>query len=557
MPHTFACHNCAASEESDQKGITMRLSDRFVAACASIALITCGLIPTPAIAAPVDELAAARQELDAYGKQLAEVQTKLVKGADELNITESQIVERQQEADETKEQLTQAQALLAEHMRENYRAGSASLISVLLEAETVEDLVSRVYYLDKIAERNANEITEVRDLQTSLETQLTELEEQRDEQQHMLEEAAQHAEEYNDRIAEAQSYYNDLNEKVQQQLAAEAQANARKAQSSTTNKKPTNDYGVITDGVQNAMAAITEERVAPPATTKDDSEAKADENAAANEETQKDDEQAAKPSETVSEESQNDEQSTEPEENETQEEAAEPTPEPTPEPAPEPAPTEDSTDEVKEPEEGTEEAPAPEQEQNEEEPAPAAEEPEAKPEESSQSPEQKPAEEDEAEDSEEEPAQENEPEKDPEPEPEPKPAPEEKQEEPQLAAGQGNEGARSDIISMAYQYLGVPYVWGGKSPSGFDCSGLTTYCYENCGVDVGGNRTTYQLIDWIQSRGNWKTSMDELQPGDMIFPSAGHTAIYLGNGRMIHAPHEGDVVREADVYAFYGGGWAG
>ncbi len=546
----------------------MRLSDRFVAACASIALITCGLIPTPATAAPVDELAAARQELDTYGKQLAEVQTKLVKGADQLNITESQIVERQHEADETKEQLTQAQALLAEHMRENYRAGRASLISVLLEAETVEDLVSRVYYLDKIAERNVNEITEVRDLQTSLETQLTELEEQRDEQQQMLEEAAQQAEEYTDRIAETQAYYNDLNEKVQQQLAAEAQANARKAQNSNSasKKKPTNEYGVIVDGVQNAMTAITEERVAPPATTKDENtETKTDESAATNEEAQKDDEQAPKPSETQPEESQNDEQSTEPEKTDAQEEAAEttpaPAPEPTPEPAPEPAPTETSTDEAKEPNKEAEQAPAPEQAQTEDEPAPAAEEPEAKPEESPQAPEQKPAEEDKTEDPEEAPTQETEPEKapepKPEPEPEPEPTPEEKQEEPQPAAAQGNEGARSAIISMAYQYLGVPYVWGGKSPSGFDCSGLTTYCYENCGVDVGGNRTTYDLISWIQSNGNWKTSMDELQPGDMIFPSAGHAAIYLGNGRMIHAPHEGDVVREADVYAFYGGGWAG
>ena len=141
--------------------------------------------------------------------------------------------------------------------------------------------------------------------------------------------------------------------------------------------------------------------------------------------------------------------------------------------------------------------------------------------------------------------------------PEEEPAEEEAPAEQEPAPTYSDDGTRQAIISMAYQYIGVPYVWGGKSPSGFDCSGLTTYCYENCGVDVGGNRTTYQLISWMQERGTWRTSMDELQPGDMLFPSAGHVAIYLGNGRMIHAPHEGDVVREADVYAFYGGGWAG
>ena len=113
------------------------------------------------------------------------------------------------------------------------------------------------------------------------------------------------------------------------------------------------------------------------------------------------------------------------------------------------------------------------------------------------------------------------------------------------------------IIDRAISCLGVPYVWGGKSMSGFDCSGLTTYCYEESGVSVGGNRTTGALIAWMQARGTWRTSLDELMPGDMLFPSTGHVAIYLGGGLMIHAPYPGDVVRIASVYSFIGGGWAG
>lgn len=532
----------------------MRFIDRIIATCASIAIAACGLPPMTALAAPQDELARARRELDTYGQQLAEVQTQLVKGADELNITESQIVEAQNEADQTKKELSEAQAILAEHIRENYRAGSSTLISVLLEAETVEDLVCRVYYLDKIAERNSNEIAEVRELQTSLDQQVTDLEAQRDEQQRMLDEAAEQAQLYTERIEEAQAYYNELNAKVQAQLEAEAAAAAAKAQAqASATARPVNNYGVITDGVQNAMEAITSDVPVAPVV---DDESSDDESAQseATEETSETSEEETNES-NDSEETSTEEETTGGEQEATDAATGEETSgEPTGEDATdesagdetgnaetddeasasqtnEETPSEDTNDEQSE---NTEDEAA--QTESEEQTEEVAEE-ESEPEEPAEEPEQQ---------AEEAPAEEPE-----------QQAEEEPAEEPQPAATAGNDGARGAIISMAYQYLGVPYVWGGKSPSGFDCSGLTTFCYENCGVDVGGNRTTYQLISWIQERGNWKTSMDELQPGDMLFPSAGHVAIYLGGGRMIHAPHEGDVVREADVYAFYGGGWAG
>lgn len=513
----------------------MRFIDRIIATCASIAIAVCGLPPMTALAAPQDELARARRELDTYGQQLAEVQTQLVKGADELNVTESQIVEAQNEADQTKKELSEAQAVLAEHIRENYRAGSSTLISVLLEAETVEDLVCRVYYLDKIAERNSNEIAQVRELQTSLDQQVTDLVAQRDEQQRMLDEAAEQAQVYTERIEEAQAYYNELNAKVQAQLEAEAAAAAAKAQASVATR-PINNYGVITDGVQNAMEAITSNVPVAPVVEEESS----DDESAQSEATEETSETSE---EETNESNDNEETSTEEETTDDEQEATE---EPADEEAAEESTGDESTDEETSDAETDEEASA---SQDEETPAEdvSDEQSETTEDESAQT---------ESEEQTEEEAVEEETEEEPAEEPEQQ-AEEEPADEPQPAAAAGNDGARSAIISMAYQYLGVPYVWGGKSPSGFDCSGLTTFCYENCGVDVGGNRTTYQLISWIQERGNWKTSMDELQPGDMLFPSAGHVAIYLGGGRMIHAPHEGDVVREADVYAFYGGGWAG
>ena len=137
----------------------MRLMDRFVAICASVAIAASALPAVPAEASPKDELEAVRQELEEYGEKLAEVKTKLVQGSDQLNITESEIVERQKDADKTKKKLSKAQKILAEHIREDYRSGSnASIVSMLLESQTVEDLTSRMYYFDKVAKSNADAI---------------------------------------------------------------------------------------------------------------------------------------------------------------------------------------------------------------------------------------------------------------------------------------------------------------------------------------------------------------------------------------------------------------
>ena len=97
--------------------------------------------------------------------------------------------------------------------------------------------------------------------------------------------------------------------------------------------------------------------------------------------------------------------------------------------------------------------------------------------------------------------------------------------------------------------IGVPYEWGGASASGVDCSGLVCYSY-----GYARGRTTYDMIDSLKSTGDWKTSMDELQVGDLVFPSDGHVGIYIGGCQMIHAPYPGRTVCIASVYSFIGGG---
>ena len=99
-------------------------------------------------------------------------------------------------------------------------------------------------------------------------------------------------------------------------------------------------------------------------------------------------------------------------------------------------------------------------------------------------------------------------------------------------------------VAEARKYLGVPYLWGGTSPKGFDCSGLVQYCYNKVGVSLP--RTTYDQIN----RGK-AVSRKNLQPGDLVFPHNGHVGIYTENGKMIHAPKTGDVVKESNIWAFY------
>ncbi|MBU3160985.1 C40 family peptidase [Clostridium frigoris] len=94
------------------------------------------------------------------------------------------------------------------------------------------------------------------------------------------------------------------------------------------------------------------------------------------------------------------------------------------------------------------------------------------------------------------------------------------------------------VLAYASDFLGTPYLWGGTSPAGFDCSGFTQYVFEHFGVSLPRVSQDQQNVGTLVSRAN-------LKPGDLVFfgtPSH-HVGIYVGNGNMINAPHTGAVIR--------------
>ena len=116
------------------------------------------------------------------------------------------------------------------------------------------------------------------------------------------------------------------------------------------------------------------------------------------------------------------------------------------------------------------------------------------------------------------------------------------------------DGSRaSQVIAIAMQYLGIPYVWGGASPSqGFDCSGLTTYVFGQIGISLPHHAASQYGYGVPVSR-------EDLQPADLVFfDGLGHMGMYIGGGQFIHAPHTGDVVKISSIYEdWYAARWVG
>jgi cell wall-associated NlpC family hydrolase len=117
-----------------------------------------------------------------------------------------------------------------------------------------------------------------------------------------------------------------------------------------------------------------------------------------------------------------------------------------------------------------------------------------------------------------------------------------------LYGGIGGIGQSGGVVSIAAQYLGIPYEWAGASPAtGFDCSGLVQYVYAQLGVSLPHNT----VAQW-NAPNAVPVARNQLQPGDLVFfAKLDHVGIYIGNGEFIDAPHTGAFVRVDSL----GGAW--
>lgn len=111
-------------------------------------------------------------------------------------------------------------------------------------------------------------------------------------------------------------------------------------------------------------------------------------------------------------------------------------------------------------------------------------------------------------------------------------------------------GGAGSVVRFAYNAIGKPYVWGGEGPGGYDCSGLTLKAWRTAGKSLPHNAA----MQWNKVA---KISRSQLRPGDLVFYAGlGHVGIYVGNGKIIHAPTFGESVKlsSVDIMPPYGYG---
>ncbi|MCI5949610.1 MAG: NlpC/P60 family protein [Parolsenella sp.] len=194
-----------------------------------VTVVTAGLLfatsPTAALAASSSDLQAQLQQAEAqtakYQEQANNAFAELEQLQAELEDTRAQIASTQEEVSQKQTELDAAQDTLAGRVSSNYKTGGVSLVSILFDSSSFEDLVSRVYYANRVAESDAEVISQVQGVQAELAAKQNELESQQEEQQRLVDDAQSKAGEIQSALEQQQSYVNSLSSEVQEALAAE------------------------------------------------------------------------------------------------------------------------------------------------------------------------------------------------------------------------------------------------------------------------------------------------------------------------------------------------
>ena len=227
----------------------MNFRHRVISAGLALTLTgACALAAMPvtyALADPADDLSQAASQLDSLGSELASMQDRLQEATTSLESTAVAISDKQSQIDETTAQLEDLKDQLGSGMKSSYKQGSQTIIDVVLGSTSVEDLVSRVYYLDRISKQQSETISEVAQTEERLQAEKADLETTQASQQAAVSSMQQSVDAYQAKVDEAQAYYDSLDAQVKAQLAEEA---ARAAEANETS-------GVSTavDAIQNSQ----------------------------------------------------------------------------------------------------------------------------------------------------------------------------------------------------------------------------------------------------------------------------------------------------------------
>lgn len=194
-----------------------------------VTVVTAGLLfatsPTAAIAASSSDLQAQLQQAEAqtakYQEQATNAFAELEQLQAELEDTRAQIASTEEGISQKQVELDAAQDTLAGRVSSNYKTGGVSLVSILFDSSSFEDLVSRVYYANRVAESDAEVISQVQGVQAELAAKQSELEAQQEEQQRLVDDAQAKAGEIQSALEQQQAYVSSLSSEVQEALAAE------------------------------------------------------------------------------------------------------------------------------------------------------------------------------------------------------------------------------------------------------------------------------------------------------------------------------------------------
>ena len=195
---------------------------KSVVAFGLISSLTFGLGAAPAFAVTQTDVDSAAARLSELGGQLSDIQSQLQSATDDVVRTSQDLSDKQSEVEQTHGDLEVKKNELSEIMRSNYKQGSASTLDFILGSTSIDDLVSRVTYMDKVSKQRADVIASAKSLEEQLKQEEAELEDKQDQQSAKVELLQAQATEYDSRVSEAMSYYNSLDSELQAQVAEAA-----------------------------------------------------------------------------------------------------------------------------------------------------------------------------------------------------------------------------------------------------------------------------------------------------------------------------------------------